>query len=264
MWCQPAFQFILNLQSDSTSWRDLVELTGEVMNEREYLMHATAAHHPLLVLMALVFKTYLAYSFGFFELAEELCEAVHESGQVFMITSAAPNVLMLSSIISYERFRGTGRRKKLRAARRYKKPLERALLQGSPNASSHLSFLLAEDMSVRKNSSLSSVKSAYDQAIITMMADDQQGPNNLAWVNQRAGLELAERNGEVSEVNQYLDKAMALLRYGWRSPTMYQWLLEEREHVLGRLAVTGTGTNVTSNLPPVVGTFIQVHDELEL
>jgi hypothetical protein len=65
MWCQPAFQYILNLQSESFDWTDLVELlTGEVMNERDYIMRANEAQHPLLVTIVSEFKGFLTFDFG--------------------------------------------------------------------------------------------------------------------------------------------------------------------------------------------------------
>jgi hypothetical protein len=33
MWCKLNYQFVLNMQSHATNWRDLENLTGEVMNE---------------------------------------------------------------------------------------------------------------------------------------------------------------------------------------------------------------------------------------
>jgi hypothetical protein len=118
---------------------------------------------------------------------------------------------------------------------------------------------MVEEISASKKSSLAVVESAYEQAIATVANDQGLGPNMLACVNQRAGLALAERNGEVSEVDRYLTKAMELHRNGWGSTSIYHFHSQKRETILLTFSVAERSNSARSNLPPVVGTMIQVH-----
>jgi hypothetical protein len=259
MWCHPAFQYILNMQSKSTCWKDLVELTGEVMDERDYILQARKSHHPLLVAMVSAFKSFLAFTFGFNSWAEELCKDVHATAHVFLLTSTAPTFYTLASLVSFERYRETGRRKHIRTARKYKKPLQRAQLVGNPNVSPHIGLLNAEDVSGRKNASLANIRTAYQQA--TDGIDSARlGPNLLSWACQRAGFALAEKDGDLREVQHYFDTSMELTREMGSEP-VYEYRREKNASVLAKLTMQSADDVTPSNMWPLVGKVIQIHED---
>jgi predicted ATPase len=73
-WTQPVMQYVLNMRSSPTTWRDLTMLSGEIMDESEYMSMALGTNHRIMLTQAWTYKSLLAYLFGNYEMAATIYE----------------------------------------------------------------------------------------------------------------------------------------------------------------------------------------------
>lgn len=226
LYLQPILQHVLQLQRYDDSWQDIVELTGEVMNEEDYIQQCKDANLNMLIALVWKLKAQLACHFGLYRLAVTLLEKLFS---VSHMSSAGTGVYASYTFAVYgflELYRESGRKMYLRRARKYKTWLQRMATIGNPNAPPYLAFLAAQEMTLVLNKSPRDVSrakltKAYDVAI-QMLAE-----RNLlqfeALANEQAGFAFA-RIGCLMEAQRYFGRALHIYEDEWGATAKYNWL----------------------------------------
>lgn len=248
MWAQPLIQYVLNLRkSGVTDWRELTSLTGEMMNEAQYMRDAIETNHSILIMIAWSRKAQLACLFGCWALSESVYRDMSTMGPAFHMSYAVVPSSFFAAIASYSRYQETGNNKHLKVAQSYKKKLQFVVSKGNPNAIPYMAVLDAEELSTRKSSSHESIGVAYAKGIDAMATANVV--HMEAFAHERAGFYYA-RHGSRSEAVDNFNRAMDLYLYEWGAIAKYEWLAEKSEKALGHLK------NDTRSEEEVVGGMI--------
>lgn len=242
LWAQPAIQFVINMQSRSDDRDALSKLTGEVMNNDDFVRQARASNNKILEVVAMMFEAQLSYFLGYDEAAELIYKDMDKIGDVFRYSYAVLPYLFFGAMTHYERYRNTDARKHLKAARKYKKELEKIASLGGPNASPFIALLCAEELAFTK-ATAAMLSVAYNRAISVLAADRWVHMEALA--NERAGFVFAEL-GEGVDAETYFDRALHLYQNGWGAIAKYQYLREQKAVALSR--ASGVWTNPAAAL----------------
>jgi hypothetical protein len=64
LWTKPGMQCLANLQSTSLNWKDLTILSGDIMDEEEYLKDVSAKNQKILMMSVWAIKPYWHYASG--------------------------------------------------------------------------------------------------------------------------------------------------------------------------------------------------------
>eukprot|EP00545_Synedropsis_sp_CCMP1620_P013169 CAMPEP_0119021732 /NCGR_PEP_ID=MMETSP1176-20130426/26576_1 /TAXON_ID=265551 /ORGANISM="Synedropsis recta cf, Strain CCMP1620" /LENGTH=1129 /DNA_ID=CAMNT_0006976413 /DNA_START=58 /DNA_END=3447 /DNA_ORIENTATION=+ len=255
-WSHPMFQCVLNLQMSGPScWEDCVTLTGEIMNEDEFMSHAERAHLQILKVIVWTYKVMLAYFFEFYELAEEICEDKADIGKAPRHDYCVKNNLFFAAATNFARYRETGKREQLQKARRYKTAVKQYKRLCPHNVSAYLAFLDAEELSLSKSAKRDAVAAAYNGAIEVAANEDMAHLEGLA--NERAGF-LFAKWGKRAQAERYFEEAMSVYRCKWGATAKYEWLQEKSDVALSMI---NDGACLVGG-QELVGDFIVVSDEL--
>ncbi|KAI2505379.1 PhoQ sensor [Fragilaria crotonensis] len=229
-WSEPSMQYVLNLQCCSCNWRDLLTLSGEIMDEDEYTKFGVDANNELILWTVWFFKMQLAYQFGVYHVAERFLPDLDRTGDTAQANFSVPLWYYLAASIHYELYHRfpSEKRAHLKAARKYHKAVKR--LDFSPNSTPFLTLLAAEELSSRGKAKPEKVVAAYSRAIGAMAATGWANMEGLA--NERVGFYMV-RVGDLDLASAYFDRAMHLYRYEWGALAKYEWLLEQSEQLLG-------------------------------
>ena len=249
-WSVPAMQYVLNLQSHASSWRDLIKMSGEVMNEFEYIRLAVEANNVLHLFTVWFFKMQLAYHFGYYKMAYNLLQDLTANGKGVIAHFDMPLWYFLGASTNYELYRSNGQRVHLKAARKYHNAIKR--VKFSPNCTPFLTFLDAEELAANRKSKTSDVVFKYDQAISAMAELNWSNWEGLA--NERVGFHLV-RADNFDQAKLYFDRAMELYRYEWGAIAKYEWLREKSEEALS------DSTKQPGERESVVGNIIHVEED---
>jgi hypothetical protein len=223
-WIQPSMQFILNMRSSPSSWLDVLSLSGEVMNESEYMNVAIVANQKMMLFGFWSLKSLLAYNFGYYELAERAHTNMACLARSHRDSFAALPYHFYGAMIFYQRYRTTRKVKHRKTARKHINSLKRFEAVGSPNVSAFLVFLKAEELSLRARD-VKALVSIYSDAIDAMKVERFVHLEALA--NERLGVILSSF-GCHEESTTYLDEALRLCRDEWGAIAKYEWLLIQR------------------------------------
>jgi hypothetical protein len=158
----PWLQFVMNLQGKAVN--PLV-LTGDGMNEEEFIRYNTENKHMMAVRNLHLTKMVLLYIFGELE-AADLSRQVWEEG-----TGVEGTHFMIYFIVLFSGLTCLGlarrypkkRRHYLSPVRRYIKKMEKLVKDGDVNATLILRFLRAEKLAL--SGDLPDVKKAFDETI---------------------------------------------------------------------------------------------------
>jgi hypothetical protein len=251
-WSEPSMQYVLNMRSNSRYWRGLITLTGERMDESEYMAFASKAKHELFLWTAMFFKMQMAYHFEFYNLAQEYLHDLERTGSASRCYFGAPLWFFFAASTHYENFLRApkSRRFHLRSARRYFSRLKKFKM--SPNGIPFLILLKAERISCQDRAKTSEVIAAYDAAIDAMAKVEWANMEGLA--NEKLAFFLA-RSGDVDLARGYFDRALNLYQNKWAATAKYEWLLEH-----SKKALSESGSQPMRNI--LVGAMINVHDNL--
>jgi hypothetical protein len=231
MWAQSAIQFVLNLRCrDVSNWKDLLLLTGEIMDEVTYMRQAVTKHN-FLCLLALTYKAQLACLFGYWSISESFYEDIRGIGRSFHHSFGVIPHSLFGGLASYSLYGQIKERKHLKRARWNRANLQGAVSRGCPNGTAFLSLLDAEDLSVRKSAKIQDVVAAYKRAIDVMALEGL--PHTEALANERAGFFLVKAGNRV-DAAQYFERALRLYKYEWGSYAKHDWLLEASAKALGK------------------------------
>lgn len=229
LWLKPAYQFVLNMQNQEVScWRDLTMLTGDIMNEQEYMYVVVGARNTLMMMIAWVYKSMLAYYFGFYSMAESIYNDMDSISQVYRYNYSVVPYYQFGALIFYERFRETRQRKHMRQARKYKKLLLQIKRMGSPNVSAYLTLLDAVEASLQ-NPTIAILFSTFNRAIDAMAAEEW--PHMEALANELAGFAFVEKNA-LFEAEGYFERSLELYQTNWGAHAKYQCLREKSKQAL--------------------------------
>jgi hypothetical protein len=224
-WIQPCLQYVLIMQAPPrvSAWEDLTTLSGEVMDESEYLEEARTSNQKMMLIMMWTYKSLLAYNFGCSEMAEMLYYAMDGILSVHRIAFIAPPYHFFGAMIFYERYRITRRVKHLTKARKHVKSLTRFEAAGNPNVSAFILSLEAEALSL-KSGDVTALVSAYTKAINALKAERLVHREALA--NERMGF-ILHSLGFHDLANSYVEIALSLYAE-WGATAKYEWLLVQR------------------------------------
>jgi hypothetical protein len=160
----PWLQFVMNLQGKAVN---PLFLTGDGMNEEEFIRYNTENKHMMAVRNLHLTKMVLLYIFGELE-AADFSRQVWEEG-----TGVEGTHFMIYFIVLFSGLTCLGlarkypkkRRRYLSPVRRYIKKMEGLVKCGAVNATLILRFLRAEKLSLDYDGDLADVKKAFDETI---------------------------------------------------------------------------------------------------
>jgi hypothetical protein len=154
----PWLQFTMNLQGKAA---DPLVLTGDGMNEEEFIRYNTENKHMVAVRNLHFIKMVLLYIFGELEAADISRLEGSVGGTHFMMYF----IVLFSGLtcLGLARKYPKKRRRYLSPVRRYIKKMEKLAKDGSVNATLILRFLQAEKLAL--NGGLPDVKKAFDETI---------------------------------------------------------------------------------------------------
>jgi tetratricopeptide (TPR) repeat protein/Cdc6-like AAA superfamily ATPase len=230
-WIAPAFQFNLNLIASATNWSDLLQMTGEGMNEVEFTKFAEETKNLTLQWNKWIYKMLLAYHFGFYDAAFSYLKPLLIYGKACRIHFLVYPWYAFASSLGYILHQSTGHRKYLQTARKYHISIKKFKL--SPNSSPYLSFLAAEELASKRKSSSSEVVTAYNRAISDM--------TNVKWshmeglMNERVGFYLL-RKGMFEEARRSFVHALKIYEDDWGATAKHEWLTEVVQQELPKIA----------------------------
>lgn len=248
-WLEPCVQFMLNLQAAEDSWRDLIELSGEFMDEGEFTKYAVSSNQISPMIAVRLYKLQLAYHFGFPTQAESVLDDLASLMQGPSLRYHFDYYLwqFYGALTYYQRYRDHGQRKHLRKARAAKKILEK--FADCPNSAPLLTLLVAEDASLKRHRKIDTLEEPYVAAIGAMKAAGMVHMEGL--VNERLGAELLSF-GDPDAGKRYLMRAIALYADEWGATAKADWLeaqcgeLVEDGEQAAAIAVTGSVIRPTS------------------
>ena len=222
---QPVIQSILNHLSVPNQWSEMSSLTGEVMQESEYMHQPEVANNPLLMAMIYLLKSDLAEKFGDLGFAAELLNAVECIGESIRYSHGVISWYGAAGNTHYRLFNATRKRRHLTKARSFKKRLSRIDAIGCPNASVAIALLDAHEATVRKSSGNrdSAMLNTFTECISRVASKGRVIEEAI--LNELAFFACARRN-MVIDARMYLERALHIYKVDWRSLAKYTWLEE--------------------------------------
>jgi hypothetical protein len=157
----PWLQFTMNLQGKAA---DPLVLTGDGMNEEEFIRYNTENNHMMAVRSLHIIKMVLSYIFGELE-AADYSRRLIEQGSVVDTHFTIYFVVLFSGLtcLGLARRYPKKRRRYLSPVRRYIHKMEMLVKDGAVNATLILRFLRAEKLAL--NGGLLDAKKAFDETI---------------------------------------------------------------------------------------------------
>jgi histidine kinase len=231
-WLEPSLQFLQNLQYPAETWHGNSVLTGEVMEEGNYVRSATESklNYPLTMLW--MHKLQLAYHFGFYSSVESIIQNLNSTmsnGLRYHFHFVTMN--FYGALSSFEQYRTSRQRKSLRQARAFKRELEKLEASNCPNSGPLLTLLIAEELSTKRTTKAlleatynTSIKAMSDAGLVQMQA--------LA--NERAGFIFSTFSDHFM-AKTYFQRAMSLYRDAYGAVAKHDWLQETAERLLGAI-----------------------------
>jgi hypothetical protein len=220
---KPYFQSILNQQTVILDWNNIAVLSGEVMEEEEYLSEVDEAANPVLKVVTYLLKAELAEKFGKLPLAEFLYSFIEKSGRSICFSHAVVPWWGSAGHAYYRIFLASGKRLHLRKARIYKKRLEKLLDIGCKNAASSVAYLRATEASVCGLVGDSELLKILTQECQVITASSHIKME--ASVHEEAGFACLRR-GLQYEAQQYLKRALSIYEQ-LGAFAKYHWLREK-------------------------------------
>lgn len=230
IWILPGFQCILNLISSFGDWKSATELTGEVMNEADYLQTCVETNYVSLIGTMYMFKLLLAFHFGDFHLAKKCLKKMESTAKVMRLHFHFYTYHFIASMTYLTLFRKTAKRIHEKKYRHHKKQLEQLRLIQCPNSEPLLKILIAEECSLKRNDTSTYWLAAKEAA---KACADEGMVQYEGFVYERAGFILGEKN-EFHKASECFVRAAKLYREDWGSSAKCAWLTEmSQQHTSG-------------------------------
>ncbi|KAL9182917.1 hypothetical protein ACHAXT_004196 [Thalassiosira profunda] len=205
----PCWQFVLTLTDGTASsdgdYSNSSVLTGEVMNEEDYLDQMK--EFPGQVALTLVYKQVLLYLLGDMDEAAKLSDKTHgfteKYGKALFFGIRYTFFNGLTACVMLQQRKGSKRKWQKRKKASLKKMVAWKK-KGNVNVSHMLALLQAEDYSLQKKMDVKTARSKYDAAI--SMAARAGFANDSALANERAGA-CCSSKGDSYWAGVYLSRA---------------------------------------------------------
>jgi len=221
MCIQPTMQMVLNLRNELEDSDDLIILTGEAMNDEDFLKQCV--EEDAYLIMRLICMMFICLIFGRYKEAEEAgCELLRTNHPLVAKTYAATPINFIFGLVMYKRYDVTKERRYIRRARKCKKFLVREEASGNLNARLLSSVLKAEELSL-KSSDVLDIRKAYDAAIEILATENM--PLYEAIANEYAA-RIFIKHGYSTEARQYFDRAKDLYKNKWGATAVYKYLVD--------------------------------------
>lgn len=226
-WILSIYQCILNLTSIFDDWTDVAILTGDLMNEDDYMNIYSEQHCGT----AMLLKLLLAYQFGQYDLAECMIRKLTSIAKILRLHyhfSIHHFYAGMTYLALYQKTRNT--KYWWRAGGHKKKLLKLRAIQ-CPNSEPLLQVLLAEEASLLPSTTKNLAK--YEVAVekAAEVCKEAGLVQYEGLVYERAGFLLA-RNGDVAKASDYFSEAMSLYANEWGCCAKHEWLNEQSSAAL--------------------------------
>jgi tetratricopeptide (TPR) repeat protein len=236
LWMLPSYQYILNLRSENaSSWRNLTELTGDIMIESAYVVRALEATADTLWTILWTYKLQLEFHFGFHSAAEKTFENL----KPYVLTTALSyhmHAMMIAAFIGSLNFYAQSRERMqkhyLRKARRYKRHIEKLKIGSRPNILPLIAILEAEDLSHQKRIDPELLAWHFDKAIAVNATVGFVHMEALA--NEHAGFAFGHR-GDWQRAEVFFERAISLHANELGAKNKAAWLRDKSEQMIKRL-----------------------------
>jgi hypothetical protein len=230
---QPVVQTILNHLSVPNHWGEMSILTGDVMDESEYMCQPEVVNNPLQRAMCWIMKSHLAEKFGELGLAEALLKKVELIAGSIRFSHGVLTWYSAAGRTHYLLFDATGKRRHLTKARSFKKRLLRIDAVGCPNASVAIALLDSYETAVLKSSYNpdSTMLRTFTDCLAIVAKSGRV--NEEASLNEIAFFACAKRN-MMSDAQRYLQRALHIYKEDWGSLAKHAWLTETSNAILAQ------------------------------
>jgi predicted ATPase len=206
MWLQYGLQSVINMRSNVSDWSNIAVLTGEIMNERDFLNDVTVANHPVVTVGCLIAKAQTACYFDQYSYAADIYREVETMDlDAMRFSFAAPYYWWNAARTFYSLHEMSGKRRDLWRARKYRRLLQRIAKSGCPNATPLEAFLVTQDLARAKHIDDEKLYTVYEQGIQQMADADLVHLEGL--LNEKAGFHYAKRERR-AEAERYFDRVL--------------------------------------------------------
>lgn len=220
---QPVLQLVLNMQNETASREELILLNGEIMKERNFLSNCPERHESFQLILFLLCKLYIAYTFGFYDIAEDMFERVVAVSNFIMEFSFLNFPFKLyTAMVQYEQYRRLGQRKYLKNARKSLKRFAKEHSIGNPNAYPYFKLLELEDICTLSKDQVK-IALACDSAVKAQIGNGFTHLEALA--HERASHFLSSFNRQSAE--KHYNSAMHIYKVKWGAMAKYKMMQEK-------------------------------------
>ena len=92
----PSMQFVINMRSSARCWKDLTMLSGDIMDENEYMRNAISTKNRLWMMALWSYKSLLAFHFGYFEMAASIYAKMESSARFYRKLLLVPIITFMA------------------------------------------------------------------------------------------------------------------------------------------------------------------------
>jgi histidine kinase len=220
----PTYQLALNLAGAFDNWIDAVALTGEAMDEKEYMRTCDPQLQDNVTMNNLI----LAYQFGYYDVAERALKTLGTANQLFRVHIHFPIHQFYAGMTYIALYRQNRKRRYLWRARSHKRQLLKLRAVACPNSEPLLQILLAEEASL-KSADLPKYQLSMKEAAETCRKAGLVQYEGLLY--ERAGFIFAGY-ADFVKAEDYFVAAMELYQDAWGSCAKYDWLHEKSQQAL--------------------------------
>jgi predicted ATPase len=227
----PTSQCILHFTSTFDYWSDAVKITGEVMNEEDYLEECDRSNYKTLKGDLYTLKLLMAYSFGQLDAAKIILKKLKAAAKVMRLHYLFYTYHFFAGMTNLALYQSEPKNDYLRKARSHKKKLQNLRAVNCPNSEPLVKILELEELSLSASSGpdLQRYESALHEAV--QACRDAGLVQHTAIAYERAGFMFAAHN-DFPKAETYFDHALDLFKHEWGSIAKYSWLKRQVTNIL--------------------------------
>lgn len=249
IYLQPTSQCILHFTSAFDYWSDAVIITGEFMNEEEYLAECDRSSYKTLKGDLYILKLLLAYSFGQLDAAEAILEKLKSAAKVMRLHYLFYTYHFFAGMTHLALYQRNRKHRHLRKARSHKKKLQDLRSIQCPNSEPLVKILQLEKLSLRAASAADFSRYENELQEAVQACSDAGLVQHAAIAYERAGFMFAAHN-DFPKAEAYINHVLMMYECEWGSRAKYSWLKEQAANVLPgdsetkQASLLGTGFEV--------------------
>jgi histidine kinase len=257
---EPNIQYIENLTSRSTeTLEELTELSGEIMNEAEYIEHAIQSKNEILLPILYVLKLQLTFYLQQYRVGHAVLKKMRAFKKILSYGFNYSSWQLFGALINYACFRKSLRWKYVRQARKYKRSFLGKWMFHCPNAIPMAKILDAEDASI--SSSVEITLEAYNTAVQAI--SHAKHINLEALISERAGKFLLQKDVCRNDAMIFLERSLSLYQDGWGALAKADELREYIASVQSQIAGEATTPDTVIEFVETSGQENKLHDEIQ-